>query len=132
MSAEAFQRWHFNWDDIKPLDIPGWNEDQVERVSASVLKCLKASRDEWRDALYAALETDHAPIGFAMRDGDEPEVGRLAVGMALIKLAEDATELAQSWLNDSLDDGDKQRLAEWRPVKYASLGKRYHLAEMLG
>lgn len=107
--------------------------EEIAPVAASILKHLRANPNAWHEALSESVECgEPAGLGEALRDGDLLEAGRLAQEVALAKLQEDADELAEGWLIDDLTDWDKQRLAEWRPVKYASLGKRYHLAEMLG
>ena len=106
--------------------------EEIAPVAASILKHLTANPNEWHGALSeSAGHGKPALLGEALRDGDLLEAGRLAKDAALAQLAEDANELAESWLVDDLTSWDKKRLAEWRPVKYASLGKRYHLAEML-
>lgn len=106
--------------------------EEIAPVAASILAYLKANPNAWHEALSECAEHGKPSwLGGALRDGDLLEAGRLAHEAALDKLSEDADELAESWLVDALTSWDKQRLAEWRPVKYASLGKRYHLAEML-
>lgn len=106
--------------------------EEIAPVAASILKLLCANPTVWHEALTeAASNGKPAGLGEALRDGDLLEAGRLARDSALAQLTEDANELAESWLVDALTSWDKQRLAAWRPVKYASLGKRYHLAEML-
>lgn len=106
--------------------------EEIAPVAASILAYFKANPNAWHEALSECAEHGKpSRLGEALRDGDWLEAGRLAHEAALAKLREDADELAQSWLVDDLTAWNKQRLAEWRPVKYASLGKRYHLAEML-
>lgn len=110
-----------------------WNTLQIETVAGSILALLIASPAERLSALKESLDNaDYPELGVALLDGDFTEAGRIANKAALEQLKEDADELAERWLNDDLTSWDKKRLAEWRPVKYASLGKRYHLAEMLG
>lgn len=106
--------------------------EEIAPVAASILAYFKANPNAWHEALSECAEHGKpSRLGEALRDGDLLEAGRLAQEAALAKLSEDANELAESWLVDGLTQRGKQRLAEWRPVKYASLGKRYHLAEML-
>jgi hypothetical protein len=106
--------------------------EEIAPVAASILAYFKANPNAWHEALSECAEHGKpSRLGEALRDGDWTEAGRLAHEAALSKLTEDADDLAESWLVDSLTIWDKKRLAEWRPVKYASLGKRYHLAEML-
>lgn len=106
--------------------------EEIAPVAASILAYFKANPNAWHEALSdAASHGKPSRLGEALRDGDLLEAGRLAHEAATAKLSEDANELAESWLVDALTSWDKQRLAAWRPVKYASLGKRYHLAEML-
>jgi hypothetical protein len=107
--------------------------EEIAPVAASILAYFKANPNAWLQATGECAEHGKpAGYGEAMRDGDWLEAGRLAHESALAKLTEDADELAESWLVDGLTSWDKQRLAEWRPVKFASLGKRYHLTEILG
>ena len=106
--------------------------EEIAPVAKSILAYFTANPNAWHEALSEAAEHGKpSRLGEAMRDGDWNEAGRLACEAALAKLSEDADELAESWLVDGLTSWDKKRLSEWRPVKYASLGKRYHLAEML-
>lgn len=107
--------------------------EEIAPVAASILAYLKANPNAWHEALSECAEHGKpSHLGEALRDGDWLEAGRLAHEAALTKLSEDADAMAESWLVDFLTAGNKRRLSEWRPVKYASLGKRYHLAEMLG
>ncbi len=117
------------------LDTPEYFDptpEEIAPVAASILAYLKANPNAWHEALSECAEHGKpSRLGEALRDGDLLEAGRLAHEAALEKLSEDADELAESWLVDDLTQWDRQRLAEWRPVKYGMLGKRYHLAEML-
>ena len=107
--------------------------EEIAPVAASILTYFKANPNEWHEAMSEATGNGKpAGLGEALRDGDLLEAGRLAHEAALAKLSEDADKLAESWLVDGLTQWDRQRLAEWRPVKYGMLGKRYHIAEMLG
>lgn len=107
--------------------------EEIAPVATSILAYFKANPNAWHEALSDSAEQGKpSGLGEALRDGDLLEAGRLAHAAALAKLTQDATELAESWLVDGLTRWDKQRLAEWRPVRFASLCKRYHLAEMLG
>jgi hypothetical protein len=104
----------------------------VARIAARILAHLMACPAERLGALKESLDNaDYPELGVALLEGDHAEAGRIADKAARDQLTEDAAELAERYLNDDLTSWDKQRLAEWSPVKYASLGKRYHLAEML-
>lgn len=104
----------------------------VQRVSERIHDFLILSPAERLSALKESLDNaDYPQLGMALFAGDFTEAGRIADKAAREQIKEDAAELAQRYLDDDLTSWDKQRLADWPPVKYASLGKRYHLAEML-
>ena len=107
-------------------------EVQINAVAASILAHLKLSATEWHEALSDRLGAGKPPrLGEALRDGDDAEAGRLAREAALSKLAEDAEDMAERWFYDNFTEWERKRLALWRPVRFASLGRAYHLAEML-
>lgn len=108
-------------------------EAEIEAVSASILAHLSQSATEWHEALSDAISLGTpAGLGEALRDGRISKVGMLAHKAAVEKLTEDATDLANDWLADDLTTNAKIRLAQWRPVRFATLGREYHLREMMG
>ena len=104
----------------------------VERVAARIHEHLILSPAERLSALKESLDNaDYPQLGMALFAGDFTEAGRIADKAAREQIKEDAAELAERWLNDDLTSWDMKRLADWAPVKYACLGKRFHMAEML-
>lgn len=109
------------------------SDEEIATVAASILAYLKGDANAWHETLAEAMAHGKpAAIGEALRDGDLLEAGRMGHEAVLAKFSEDASQLAEDWLNDCLTAWDKQRLGGWRPVRFASLGRRYHLAEIFG
>lgn len=108
-----------------------WNQAQIETVARRIRDHLLSNPEERLSALKEAMDNVDLPgLGMAMFTGDFAEAGRIADKAARDQIEDDAKELAESWLNDDLTSWDLLRLAEWRPIKYACLSKRYHLADM--
>lgn len=109
------------------------SDEEIAKVADSVEAYLMLDEAKWQEAAkdYLDYNIDEA-FAVAMRAGQWADAGLILHQKTVEQLREHAVELATSWLNDELTIHQREVLSGWRPVKYASLGRKYFLAELLG
>jgi len=109
------------------------SEAEINKVADSIEAYLKLDEANWQRFAKDHLDfnVDEA-FAIAMQKGEWAEAGLQLHAKAKEQMRERAVELAESWLWDELLPKERLELIGWRPVKYAALGRRYHLAELLG
>lgn len=107
-------------------------EAQRMAVASSILEHIRKNANVAHE-VASELLANGLPSNFGELwvSGDLLEAATVLKKEADAKLAEMAAELADSWFVDDFTTHEKKILADWRGVRFASLGQHRLLGEMM-